>query len=162
MKSSSYDSHHEEGQKEEGQVVSEGEVVQEAAMDNIGTPPLQLTVDDIVGAFGEIDLTPMDDEPPDDMLNIPHDPTADISPAQHEAELTRRVKKVGNTVRPKPLAATAKLSKASSHNKDAWLFGHWQAKSSPIDDEQPPFDDAYADAMGEQMDNTDDDDVEVF
>jgi hypothetical protein len=103
-------------------------------MGNIGTPQLQPTVANIVGALGEMDLTPLDDEPPDNMLLIPHDPTADISPAQHRAELTSRVNKVAMVLRPKPSV-------------------------SPSHDERPPIDDAYADAMGRQVN---DPDAEVF
>jgi DNA repair protein RadA/Sms len=59
MESSSYNSHYLGGQREEGQegqVVSEGEVVQEAFMATLGTPQVQLTVDAIVGASSAIDL----------------------------------------------------------------------------------------------------------
>jgi hypothetical protein len=107
--------------------VSEEEVVQVASMADIGTPQLQVTVDDIVGAFREIDLTPLDDEPPDDLLLTPHDPTADISPAQHRAEVTPRLQQLADMVRPK-------------------------ASGSPSHDAPPPIDDAYADAMREQVD----------
>jgi hypothetical protein len=82
--------------------VSEEEVVPEASMANIGTPPLQLTVEDIVGALSEIDLTPLDDEPPDDLLLIPRDSTAAISPAAQEAGFTCRVQTMADTVRPQP------------------------------------------------------------
>ena len=59
MESSSYNGHYLGGQREEGQegqVVSEGEVVQEAFMATLGTPQVQLTVDAIVGASSAIDL----------------------------------------------------------------------------------------------------------
>lgn len=130
MESSSYNRHHLGGQHEEdqeGQVGSEGEVVQEASMAHISIPPLQSTVDDIVGAFREIDVTLIDDEPPDDMLLTPRDPTADISPAAQEAGFTRRLQEMADTVRPKP-------------------------SGSPAHDAPPPLDEAYAEARGEQVD----------
>jgi hypothetical protein len=130
MESSSYNSHHLGGQGEEDeevQVASEGEVVQEASMATISTPQVQLTVDDIVDASSEIDLTPLDDEPPDDLLLTPYDPTADLSPAAQAADFTCRVQTVADTVRPTPAVA------ASS-------------------DEPPPIDSAYPEAPGEPVD----------
>jgi hypothetical protein len=84
--------------------------------------------------FGAVNVTLIDDEPPDDMLLTPYDPTADISSAAQEADFTRRVQQMADTVRPQPSV-------------------------SPSDDEPPPLDEAYAAARGEQVDDTDE---EVF
>jgi hypothetical protein len=89
---------------------------------------------DIAELFDAVDVTVIDDEPPDDMLLTPHDPTADISPAAQEAGFTRRVQTMADTVRPQP-------------------------SGSPSDDEPPPLDEAYAAARGEPVDDTDE---EVF
>jgi hypothetical protein len=162
------------------------------SVQSTGTPP---DIDqDIADVFGAVDVTPLDDIPPGDMLHVPRDATAGISPAQHEADLTGRVTQMAAAVRPKPslspgsgvdtsqratplpkqpdvpakqidvdkpLAATAESSrtKASGHNKHPWPFGHWKAKSSPPSDEPPALSDAYGDAMGEQVDDTEE---EVF
>jgi hypothetical protein len=56
---------------------------------------------DVADVFGTIDVTPIDDEPPADMLNVPRDQTADISPRQHEVKLTRRVRNMADVIRPK-------------------------------------------------------------
>jgi hypothetical protein len=92
-------------------------------------PNLLGVAPDIADVFGAVDTTPLDDEPPDDMLLTPHDTTADISPAQHRAELTSRVNGVATVLRPKP-------SVLSAH------------------DERPPLDDADADTMGRQVHDT--------
>ena len=84
--------------------------------------------------FGAVNVTLIDDEPPDDMLLTPYDTTADISSAAQEADFTRRVQQMADTVRPQPSV-------------------------SPSDDEPPPLDEAYAAARGEQVDDTDE---EVF
>jgi hypothetical protein len=89
---------------------------------------------DIAELFDAVDVTPIDDDPPDDMLLTSHDPTADISPAAQEAGFTRRVQTMADTVRPKPSV-------------------------SPSNDEPPPLDEAYAEARGEQVDDTEE---EVF
>jgi hypothetical protein len=95
------------------------------------------------------------------MLLTPHDPTADISPAQHRAELTSRVHKVATVVRLKPLADTEQWSrtKAAGHNKAPWLFGNWKVTSSPPSDAPLPGNEGFTGAMGEQADDTDE---EVF
>jgi hypothetical protein len=97
-------------------------------MADIGTPQVQVTVDDIVGTLSEINLTPLDDEPPDDMLLTPRDSTADRSPAAQAAGLTRRLQTVADTVRPKPSV-------------------------SPSSDEPPAIDDPHAEVMREQVDS---------
>jgi hypothetical protein len=60
-----------------------------------------------------------------------------------------------------PLGDTAKSSReqAGAHHSNRWLFGNWTATRSPVDDEQPPRDDASADFMREQVDDTEE---EVF
>jgi hypothetical protein len=80
---------------------------------------------DIADVFGAVNVTLIDDEPPDDMLLTPRDPTADLSPAAQAADFTRRVQTVADTVRPKP--------------------------SVSVSNDEPPIDDAYADAKGEQV-----------
>jgi hypothetical protein len=193
MESSSYNSHHLGGQREEdqeGQVVSEGEVVQEASMATIDTPQVPLTVDAIVGAFREMDLTPLDDELPDDLLLTPHDPTADLSPAAQAAGFTCRLQQMVDTVRPTPsvapssdeppiddayaeapgaqadvdmlLAAPAKWSrkKTAGHHKNPWMFGHWTVTSAPPSDAPPPRADALAEHRANGVDGHDD--LEVF
>jgi hypothetical protein len=89
---------------------------------------------DMADVFGAVNVTRIDDEPPDDMLLTPDDPTADISPAAQEADFTRRVQTMADTVRPQP-------------------------SGSPSDDEPPPLDEAYAAARGEPVDDIDE---EVF
>ena len=117
---------------------------------------------DMADVFGTVDLTPIDDEPPADMLLTPHDPTADISPAQRRAELTSRVHKVATVLRPKPLADTQKVSrtKAAGPNKAPWMFGNWTVKNALPSDEPP----SRADTIGEHRTNGvgGHDDVEVF
>jgi hypothetical protein len=113
---------------------------------------------DMADVFGTVDVTPIDDEPPADLVNVPHDQTADISPAQHRAELTSRIKKVTNMARPKPLADTTKGSckQASGHNTAPWMFGNWTVKSTPPSDQPPPRNAASADAIGQHRDYTGD------
>jgi hypothetical protein len=82
---------------------------------------------EIADVLGTVNLTPIDDEPPDDMLLTPHDPTADLSPVAQESGFTRRVQTMADTVRPKP-------SVSASH------------------DEPPPIDEACAEALSEQVD----------
>jgi hypothetical protein len=103
---------------------------------------------DMADLFGTVDVTPIDDEPPADMVLTPHDPTADISPAQHRAELTCRVHKVATVVRPKSLADTQKVSrtKAAGPTKAPWLFGNWKMTSSSPSDAPPPRDEDFAGA----------------
>jgi hypothetical protein len=117
---------------------------------------------DMLDVFDAVDVTPIGDEHPDDMLNAPRDPTADISPAQHRAELTSRVHKVATEVRPKPLADTQKMSraKAAGPTTAPWLFGHWTVKNALPSDEPA----SRADAIGEHRTNGvgGHDDVEVF
>jgi hypothetical protein len=55
--------------------------------------------------------------------------------------------------------AKASRKKAGARHSDLCMFGNWTATRSPVDDEQPPIDDAYADFTGEQVDNTEE---EVF
>jgi hypothetical protein len=57
---------------------------------------------DIADVLDTVNLTPIDDEPPDDLLLTPRDSTADLSPAAQAASFTRRVQTVADTVRPKP------------------------------------------------------------
>jgi hypothetical protein len=89
---------------------------------------------DLAAVFGAVNVTRIDDEPPDDMLLTPHDSTADISSAAQEADFTRRVQQMADTVRPQPSVSLS-------------------------DDEPPPLDEAYAEARGEQVDVTEE---EVF
>ena len=133
MESSRYNSDEKESpgkEDQEGQVVSEEEVVQVASMADIGTPQVQVTVDDIVGTLSEINLTPLDDEPPDDMLLTPRDSTADLSPVAQESGFTRRLQTVADTVRPKP--------------------------SVSVSNDEPPRDEASAEATGAHRDHTND------
>jgi hypothetical protein len=96
-------------------------------MPDIGTSQVPLTVDAIVGASSEIDLTPLDDEPLEDMLLTPHDPTADLSPAARVAGVTRCLQQMADRVRPTPSV-------------------------SGSNDESPPIDSAYPEALDEQTD----------
>jgi AAA domain len=82
---------------------------------------------EIADVFGAVNVASIDDEPPDDMLLIPRNRTADISAALHEAGFSRRVHQVADLVRPR-------LSASPSH------------------DAPPPPDEADAGAMGEPVD----------
>jgi hypothetical protein len=88
--------------------------------------PLGVTPD-VTDVFGTIDVTPVDDEPPDDILNVPRDQTADISPQQPEVKLIRRARNMADMIRPK-------------------------SKMSPSAEESS-INNAGADAMGQHRDN---------
>jgi hypothetical protein len=60
---------------------------------------------DVADVFGTVDVTPIDDEPPADMVNVPRDSTADLSPVAQESGFTRRLQTVADTMRPRPSVA---------------------------------------------------------
>jgi hypothetical protein len=84
---------------------------------------------DIANGLGTVNLTPIDDEPPDDLLPPPDGSTADLSPAAQAAGSTRCVQTVAGTVRP-------------------------ESSVSASSDELLPIDEAYLEAIGEQVDTT--------
>jgi hypothetical protein len=101
-------------------------------------PPLHAPHDldlDIANVFDAVNLTSIDDEPPADMVNVPHDQTADLSPAAQESGFTRRLQTVADTVRPTP--------------------------SVSVSHDEPPRDEASAEATGAHRDHTNDDEEDT-
>jgi hypothetical protein len=116
--------------------LTDDEHVENACIGQVGQGGQRFTAEpvhdidqDIAELFDAVDLTPLDDEPPEDVLLTPHDSTADLSPAAQAAGITRRLQQVADTVRPNPSVSVS-------------------------NDEPPRIDEAYLEAMGEQVDTT--------
>jgi len=88
--------------------------------------PVQDIDQDTAELCDAVDVTRIDDEPPDDRLLPPHDPTTDLLPAAQEAGFSRRVQQMAETVRPKPSVP-------------------------PANDAPLPLDEASAEVMGEPV-----------
>jgi AAA domain len=74
---------------------------------------------DLADVLGAVNVTAIDDEPPDDLLLIPRDPTAALSPAAQEARFTRRVQQLAETVRPTPSVSPSHNAPPAINEADA-------------------------------------------
>jgi hypothetical protein len=168
---------------EHGENVSIGQVGQDGH--HCTSAPVHDLDPDLAERCDVVDVTLIEDEPPDDLRLPPHAPTADLSPAAQAAGVSRRVQEIADTVRPTtagpllsaappideahpeargepvgvdtPRAAPAKRSrqKAAGPHEAPWLFGQWTVTSAPPRHE-PPRDEFFADATSQHRAHADD------